>query len=248
MSTKYISNILFDDKLNRSSYLNNLPVIKCLKENGRLDFSRDVTFFVGENGTGKSTLLEAIAVAYGFNAEGGSKNFTFSTNETHSELHHHLEIGKKGFAKDGFFLRAESLYNVATNIDDMDKEASFDPFVIDSYGGVSLHNQSHGESFLSIVQNRFFGNGLYILDEPEAALSPMRLLTLLGEINELVKKNSQFIIATHSPILMAFPNAEILEFSKDGIKSVGYKDTEHYKITKQFLDDPDRTLHYLIND
>ena len=247
MSERYISNIIFDDNLDNSSYLNGLPVIKHLKNHGRLDFLRDVTFFVGENGTGKSTLLEAIAVAYGFNAEGGSKNFTFSTNETHSELYKHLEVGKKGFAKDGFFLRAESLYNVATNIDDMDKEASFDPFVIDSYGGVSLHNQSHGESFLSIVQNRFFGNGLYILDEPEAALSPMRLLTLLGEINELVKKNSQFIIATHSPILMAFPEADILEFSKGGINRVYYKDTEHYKITKQFLDDPERMLHYLLD-
>ena len=247
MSERYISNIIFDDKLDKSSYLNGLPVIKHLKENGKLDFLSDITFFVGENGTGKSTLLEAIAVAYGFNAEGGSKNFTFSTNETHSELYKHLEVGRKGFAKDGFFLRAESLYNVATNIDDMDKEASFDPFVIDSYGGVSLHNQSHGESFLSIVQNRFFGNGLYILDEPEAALSPMRLLTLISEISSLVNKNSQFIIATHSPILMAFPNAEILEFSKSGINRVSYKDTEHYKITKQFLDCPERMLHYLLD-
>ena len=248
MSERYISSILFDGAIDKASYLNSLPVIKHLKETGRLDFSSDVTFFVGENGTGKSTLLEAIAVAYGFNAEGGSKNFTFSTNETHSELYKHIEVGKKGFAKDGFFLRAESLYNVATNIDDMDKEASFDPFVIDSYGGVSLHNQSHGESFLSIVQNRFFGNGLYILDEPEAALSPMRLLTLLGEINALVKKNSQFIIATHSPILLAFPNAEIMEFSGDGIKRVDYKETEHYKVTKQFLDNPERMLHYLFEE
>ena len=248
MSTRYISNILFEDGLEKSSYLNGLPVIKFLKKAGSLDFSADVTFFVGENGTGKSTLLEAIAVAYGFNAEGGSKNFTFSTNETHSELHNYLQIGKKGFAKDGFFLRAESLYNVATNIDDMDKEASFDPFVIDSYGGVSLHNQSHGESFLSIVQNRFFGNGIYILDEPEAALSPMRLLTLLSEINKLVNRNSQFIIATHSPILMAFPDANILEFSKDGIKSVHYQETEHYKTTKSFLDNPEKMLHYLLKD
>lgn len=248
MSTKYISNIIFHNNLDENSYLNNLPVIKYLAKEKCLSFSSNVTFFVGENGTGKSTLLEAIAVAYGFNAEGGSKNFTFSTNATHSELFKHIEIGKKGFAKDGFFLRAESLYNVATNIDDMDKEASFDPFVIDSYGGVSLHNQSHGESFLSIVQNRFFGNGLYILDEPEAALSPMRLLTLIAEINELVKKNSQFIIATHSPILMAFPNAEILKFSKDGIKIVNYQDTEHFQITKSFIENPEKILHYLLDN
>lgn len=245
---KYISEISFDDKLDKTSYLNDLPIIKFLSENKTLPFSSDVTFFVGENGTGKSTLLEAIAVAYGFNAEGGSRNFTFSTNATHSELFEHIEIGKKDFAKDGFFLRAESLYNVATNIDDMDKEASFDPFVIDSYGGVSLHNQSHGESFLSIVQNRFFGNGIYILDEPEAALSPMKLLTLMAEIHQLVNKNSQFIIATHSPILMAFPNADIWEFTKEGVKTVDYKSTEHYQITKRFLDNPEKMLHYLLND
>ena len=247
MSSKYISSILFDDKLEKSSYLNELPIIKYLKKVGKLDFFANVTFFVGENGTGKSTLLEAIAVAYGFNAEGGSKNFTFSTNETHSELYSHIELGKRGFAKDGFFLRAESLYNVATNIDDMDKFPSFDAPIIGGYGGVSLHNQSHGESFLSIVQNRFIGNGLYILDEPEAALSPMKLLTLMAEIYNLVNKNSQFIIATHSPILMAFPNAEILEFTKDGIRKVSYQDTEHFKITKTFLENPEKMLHYLFN-
>ncbi len=248
MSTRYISSILFNNNLNSSSYLNKLPVIQYLKRSKCLDFTADITFFVGENGTGKSTLLEAIAVAYGFNAEGGSKNFTFSTNSTHSELYKHIEVGKKGFAKDGFFLRAESLYNVATNIDDMDKDASFDPLVIESYGGVSLHNQSHGESFLSIIQNRFFGNGLYILDEPEAALSPMKLLTLMAEIDSLIKKNSQFIIATHSPILMAFPNAEILEFSQNGIRSVNYQDTDHFNITKRFLDNPEKMLHYLLDN
>lgn len=248
MEAKYISEIYFDNKLNKDSYLNDLPVIKFLSETKRLTFSSDVTFFVGENGTGKSTLLEAIAVAYGFNAEGGSKNFTFSTKATHSELFEHIEIAKRAYARDGFFLRAESLYNVATNIDDMDKEPSFDPLVVESYGGVSLHNQSHGESFLSIVQNRFFGKGIYILDEPEAALSPMRLLTLMVEINELVKKDSQFIIATHSPVLMAFPNAEILEFTQGGIKSIDYKQSQHYKITKGFLDAPEKTLHYLLND
>ena len=247
-TAKYISEIVFDNDLNKSSYLNDLPIIKFLSREKKLSFSSNVTFFVGENGTGKSTLLEAIAVAYGFNAEGGSKNFTFSTNATHSELCEHISVAKRGYARDGFFLRAESLYNVATNIDDMDKEFSFDPPVIESYGGVSLHNQSHGESFLSIIQNRFFGNGLYLLDEPEAALSPMKLLTLMAEIDGLVKKNSQFIIATHSPMLMAFPNAEILEFSKDGISRVDYRNTEHFKTTKMFLDNPEKMLHYLLEN
>lgn len=239
-TAKYISEISFDNKLNKDSYLNNLPIIKYLSKTGSLTFNSNVTFFVGENGTGKSTLLEAIAVAYGFNAEGGSQNFTFSTNDTHSELFAHIEIGKRAFAKDGFFLRAESIYNAATYIDEV-KETH-------NYGGVSLHNQSHGESFLAIVQNRFFGNGLYILDEPEAALSPMRLLTLMAEIKELVNKNSQFIIATHSPILMAFPSAEILQFSTDGVKKVSYKETEHYTVTKNFLENPEKTLHYLLSE
>lgn len=247
-SARYISEIYFDNNLPPNSYLNNLPVIKHLSKVKTLPISSNVTFFVGENGTGKSTLLEAIAVAYGFNAEGGSKNFTFSTNDTHSELCDHLSLAKRSFAKDGFFLRAESLYNVATNIDDMDKEPSFDPPVIESYGGVSLHDQSHGESFLSIVQNRFFGNGIYILDEPEAALSPMRLLTLMVEMHQLVKKDSQFIIATHSPILMAFPDAHILEFSENGINKTLYTDTEHYKISKSFLENPEKMLHYLLDD
>ena len=248
MSAKYISSILFDNTLDKNSYLNTLPVIKFLSKEKQLSLSSNVTFFVGENGTGKSTLLEAIAVAYGFNAEGGSQNFTFSTNATHSELFQHIEIAKRGYAKDGFFLRAESLYNVATNIDDMDSLPSFDAPIISGYGGVSLHNQSHGESFLSIVQNRFFGNGLYILDEPEAALSPNRLLTLMAEIDKLVKKDSQFIIATHSPILMTFPKAEILEFSEDGISKVNYQDTEHFRLTKSFLENPEKMLHYLLNN
>ena len=239
-SAKYISEVCFDNRLNEDSYLNKLPVIRFLAKEKRLSFSSNVTFFVGENGTGKSTLLEAIAVAYGFNAEGGSKNFTFSTNATHSELCQHITLAKRGYAKDGFFLRAESMYNAATYIDQVRAAGS--------YGGVSLHHQSHGESFLAIVQNRFFGNGLYILDEPEAALSPMRLLTLLAEMDALVKQESQFIIATHSPMLMAFPRADILEFSDDGIRQVDYRNTEHYQVTKRFLDNPEKMLRYLLGD
>ncbi len=229
-----------------NSYLRRLPVIEHLARMERLSFEKPVTFLVGENGTGKSTLLEAIAIAVGFNAEGGGRNFTFSTNESHSSLWKYLDTVKSTSAKDGYFLRAESLYNLASNIDDMDKEPSFDPLVIESYGGVSLHKQSHGESFLSLIQNRFGGNGLYILDEPEAALSPMRLLTLIAEIDRLVKANSQIIIATHSPIIMAYPNAEIIELSENGISKVGYKQTEHYKTTKQFLDNPERMIKYLL--
>ena len=236
---KYISSILFDNSLSESSYLNNIPVIKYLEENKELDFSSNITFFVGENGTGKSTLLEAMAVAYGFNAEGGTINFSFSTKDTHSELSEHLTLSKRDYAKDGFFLRAESLYNAATYIDEVK--------ATHNYGDVSLHNQSHGESFLSIVQNRFSGQGLYLLDEPEAALSPMRLMTLIAEIDNLLKNNSQFIIATHSPILMAFPNAEILQFSESGIEKVKFYETEHYKTTKLFIDEPEKTIHYLID-
>ncbi len=236
---KYISSILFDNSLNYNSYLNDLPVIKHLAKNAELNFSSNITFFVGENGTGKSTLLEAIAVAYGFNAEGGTKNFAFSTMDTHSELSDHLTLTKRDYAKDGFFLRAESLYNAASYIDEV--EATH------NYGNVSLHNQSHGESFMSIVQNRFSGNGLYLLDEPEAALSPMRLMTLIVEIDSLLKNNSQFIIATHSPILMAIPNAEILQFSESGIEKVKYNETEHYITTKLFIDEPEKMLNRLID-
>ncbi len=237
---KYIGGIRFHKQLDRNSYLNNLPVVKYLSQNHELQFSSEVTFFVGENGTGKSTLLEAIAVAYGFNAEGGTKNFCFSTRETHSSLWEHLTLIKRGYAQDGFFLRTESLYNTATYIDAAD--------VVNNYGDKSLHDQSHGESLLSIVQNRFDGKGLYILDEPEAALSPLRQLTLMAEIGALVKNESQFIIATHSPILMAFPGAEVLEFSETGIRAVSYQETDHYQITRQFLENPEKMLHYLLEN
>ena len=207
-----------------------------------------VTFFVGENGSGKSTLLEAIAVAWGFNAEGGSKNFHFGTRASHSELHQYIRLSKGVLRpRDGFFLRAESFFNVATEIERMDAEPAFSPPVIDSYGGNSLHEQSHGESFMALLMNRFGGQGLYILDEPEAALSPSRQLTVLSRLHQLVKSGSQFIIATHSPILMAYPNAAIYLFSSSGISQVDYYDTEHYCVTRDFLVHPKRMLDVLLD-
>ena len=240
MGADYISQVRYTNGLEIESYLHTLPVVQYLQKVKVLDFSSPVTFFVGENGTGKSTLLEAIAVAFGFNAEGGTRNFRFSTNATHSELCEHISLVKRAYANDGFFLRAESLYNAATYIDEVDATLN--------YGPVSLHEQSHGESFMAVVQNRFSGNGLYLLDEPEAALSPMRQMTLLAEMQRLVEMDSQFVIATHSPILMAFPGAEIMEFTSAGIRKVNYQETEHYQVTKRFLDDPQRMLHYLLND
>lgn len=246
MERKYIGKILLNSGIEEGSYLRKLPAVQYLMNNRELAFNRDVTFLVGENGTGKSTLLEAVAVAFGFNAEGGSRNFSFSTNRTHSELCDHLTVSKSRMAKDGFFLRAESFYNVATHIDELDAAPGFSAPVIQSYGGVSLHRQSHGESFLSLVQNRFGGRGMYILDEPEAALSPSRLLTLLVEIDRLVKNDSQLIIATHSPVIMAYPGAQIYQLNENGIETVAYKETEHYQLTKRFLENPEKMLKYLL--
>ena len=207
-----------------------------------------VTYFVGENGSGKSTLLEAIAAAWGFNPEGGTKNFRFGTRESHSELHSFIRLSK-GIQKplDGFFFRAESFFNVATEIERLDAEPSSDRRVIDSYGSRSLHEQSHGEAFLALVTNRFRGQGLYLLDEPEAALSPQRQLAVLARIHDLVMDGSQFIIATHSPILMSYPNALIYKFSEDGITSVQYTETEHYQVMRSFLENPAR-MHKALFD
>lgn len=225
------------------TYPFSIPAVNQLFE---IDFSKHVTIFVGENGSGKSTLLEAIAIGLGFNAEGGSKNFNFQTQQSHSELHKYLLLSKsfKRY-KDGFFLRAESFYNVASNIDDLDLGFSGEPKLIDAYGGTSLHHQSHGESFLALMVNRFIGNGLYILDEPEAALSPSRQLAVLSRMFQLIEQNSQFIIATHSPILMAYPGARIFQVGAQGIEQINYEDTEHYQITKAFLNNPQPMLEEL---
>lgn len=205
-----------------------------------------VTFLIGENGSGKSTLLEAIAVSCGFNAEGGTKNFRFGTRLSHSPLWEYLRVAKGvRRPKDGFFLRAESFFNVATEIERLDSGGG-GARIIDSYGGRSLHEQSHGESFMALMMNRFGGHGVYLLDEPEAALSPQRQLAAMSRIHELVKADSQFIIATHSPILMAYPDAFIYACSSEGIERIDYYDTEHYQVMKDFLVNPKRMLDVLL--
>lgn len=242
---EYLTSVRLRHPLPAESYLCGLPAVRYLMEGGTLTFDRPVTFLVGENGTGKSTLLEGIAVACGFNPEGGTRNFSFSTRATHSPLGEYLTPARRRYPKDGFFLRAESFYNVATHIDELDETVP-GPRLIDSYGGVSLHHQSHGESFLALVEHRFGGHGLYLLDEPEAALSPARLLTLMVLLDRLVKKDSQFVIATHSPILMAFPGARLYQLGEAGVTAVDYQETEHYQLTRRFLENPERMLHYLL--
>lgn len=213
-----------------------LPAVRHLSE---LELHPAVTFVIGENGSGKSTLLEAIAVAWGFNAEGGSRNFRFHTRRSHSPLHECLRLVKSvKRPRDGFFLRAESFFNVATNIEDLDAEPAPAPRVIDSYGGRSLHEQSHGESFFALMQNRFGGHGFYVLDEPEAALSPARQLAMILRMRELIEQRSQFVIATHSPLLMAYPNAWIYQVGAGGLERVELEDTEHYLVARRVLNDP----------
>jgi predicted ATPase len=220
------------------TYPFSIPAIRQLSQ---LDFHPKVTFFAGENGSGKSTLLEAIAILQGLNPEGGSRNFNFATRESHSNLARCLRLGRGMRAlrnSDAFFFRAESFYNVAT-------EAERIGMV---YGDKSLHEQSHGESFMALILNRFSGNGLYLLDEPEAALSPSRQLSFLAAIYQLVENGSQFVIATQSPILLGYPDCTICWFSNSGIAPIGYTDTEHYKVTKAFLTRRESMLQELLGE
>lgn len=243
INTQFIRSIkMHKERRGLEPYVARLAILQNLE---CLEMNKPVTFLVGENGTGKSTLLEAIAVGYGFNPEGGSRNFNFSSKETHSNLNQYITV-VKGVKrpKDGFFLRAESFYNMATEVDRLDREGAVSLF--SSYGGRSLHEQSHGESFLSLILNRFRGSGVYLLDEPEAALSPSRQMALLCRIHELVNQGSQFIIATHSPILMAYPDADIyLADHEQKLTLTEYRETEHYKLTKEFINDPERMISYL---
>ena len=226
-----------------SEYPFNLPAIKNLDT---LSFHPKVTFIVGENGSGKSTILESIAVKFGFNAEGGTRNFNFSSRATHSDLNQYIKV-VKGTKRplDGFFFRAESFYNFATNIDELDSEMSFGPPLINSYGGRSLHEQSHGESFFAVFLNKFSGKSIYSLDEPEAALSPSRQMSMLTRMHQLVGEGAQFIIATHSPIIMAYPNARIYQIN-EGFEQVNYEDTEHYQVMHSFLNNTKKMLNILL--
>lgn len=223
------------DEIEAMSYLRNINTLENLTE---LEFDNNITFFVGENGSGKSTLLEGIAVAYGFNPEGGTQNYRFSTYEDTSELGEHIKL-VKGFLKpqSSFFFRAETFFNVAT------KSIEYKSI----YNGTKLHQQSHGESFLSFFQH-FDEAGLFILDEPEAALSPQRQLVLLAQMRQMADSGAQFIIVTHSPILLGIPNAKILSFDNGEIKECHYEDTDSYKVTEMFVNNREAILRNLLGN
>ncbi len=236
MNDQFIQQIRINwNQIDQRSYLKNIASIRNIRS---LEFEHSITFFVGENGSGKSTLLEAMAISYGFNPEGGTKNYSFSTYNSHSELCDAM-ILSKGYrkAKWGYFLRAESFYNVAT------KEEEYG---LEDGDSSHLHQMSHGESFLAAAQRQLRPNSIYFFDEPEAALSPQRQLTLLMEIYKCAKQGSQFFIATHSPILLAVPGAHILSFDEGTIHQVAYEETESYQITEIFIRNRDQILGQLL--
>jgi predicted ATPase len=225
-------------EINYEAYPFSIPAVR---ELGNIEFHPNVTFFVGENGSGKSTVMEGIAIALGFGAEGGTKNVQFRTADSISPLYESLRLAR-GVPKprDGYFLRAESFFNVATYMD----ETGY----LEGYGGRSLHTQSHGESFMAVLLNKLRGDGMYLLDEPEAALSPSRQLAALSAIHQLVEDSSQFIIATHSPILLSYPHAKIIQFDGSGVGEVAFEDTEHFAVTRDFLNNYPRRLEQLLSD
>lgn len=215
----------------------NLPAVRTTDA---LAFHPRVTFLVGENGSGKSTLIEALAVAWGFNAEGGGRDHQYATRNSHSPLHRFIRPVRSPLkARDGFFLRAESFFTTATYLEHPEVRGS-------RYGDRGLHEQSHGESFFALFENRFVGEGLYILDEPEAALSPSRQLSFLARMHALVRDGSQFIIATHSPIILGYPDAWIYQTSPHGLERVAYEDTDHYQVTRGFLNRRETYLDVLL--
>ncbi|HBN57201.1 MAG TPA: ABC transporter ATP-binding protein [Lachnospiraceae bacterium] len=246
MEDRFIREIYIDwDKIAEHSYLRDIPA---LQFKGRLSFDKNVTFFVGENGSGKSTLLEAIAVAWGFNPEGGTRNYSFSTFDSHSELHEAIRM-VRGIHKPygNYFLRAESFYNVASKAEEY-RDGDKPEIYYRRYGGRSLHQQSHGESFLALIQGNFTEDGLYILDEPEAALSPQRQLTLLIEIDRLSRGGAQFLIVSHSPILLGLPGARILTFDDGVLHPCSYLETESYQVTEMFINNREYFLKRLLSE
>lgn len=238
MNNLFIQGVLFEwNEIEPNSYIR---TIESLRDVEKIEFQSPVSLFVGENGTGKSTLLEAIAVAHGFNPEGGTKNYVFSTYDSHSELCDAIRIAK-GYRKEkwGYFLRAESFYNVATQ---EEKYADI------AHPSMQYHKKSHGESFLDLAQDNIKSNGLYLLDELEAALSPQRQLTLLTQIYKCANDGAQFIIATHSPILLGIPNAQIFCFDNGKIHTCTYEETDSYKITEMFINNRKSLLQKLLDE
>jgi predicted ATPase len=227
-----------DEGWDADAYPFNLPAVRSWET---LELHDKVTFLVGENGSGKSTLIEAVAIAAGLNAEGGSRDHRFSSQDTHSGLHAHLRL-IRGVQrpKDSYFLRAESLYAQASFIDQNS--------TLERYGGRRLHAQSHGESVMSLFRNRFEGKGFYVLDEPEAALSPPRQVEFLKRLHELVLEGSQFLIATHSPMILAYPNAWIYEMAPEGPRRAAWDDLEHVRLTRDFLMYPEAYLYQIMEE
>ncbi|EON70576.1 AAA family ATPase [Lysinibacillus sphaericus] len=231
--------VLQDDIDDKHVYPFNIPSLQELKE---LEFPTNVTFFVGENGSGKSTLLEAIADRCDFNTAGGGRQNMYDVHKAESALGEHIRLSWWPKVSNGFFLRAETFYQFASHIDLLEH-----PNKYAAYGGKSLHHQSHGESFLSLFMNRFRDKSIYLLDEPEAALSPTRQLSLLKIMKDL-EHEAQFIIATHSPILLGYPNATIYSFDEGEIESIRYEDTIHYVVTKRFLNAPETIFAELFDE
>lgn len=246
MNSNFIQGLQIDwSRIAEESYLRDIPALRNLTE---LSFTHPVTCLMGENGTGKSTLLEAIAVAAGFNPEGGSRNFRFSTYDSHSELFGAMRL-IRSYRRPAwsYFLRAESFYNVATQAENY-RDDDLEEYYYARYGGKSLHHQSHGESFLAMVQANFQPEGLYLLDEPEAALSPQRQLTLLLEIYRLAQAHAQFILVTHSPILLGLPGAELLSLDGNALRPIAYTDTESYQVTRMFIEQREGLLKKLLEE
>lgn len=237
----FLHSLTLAPSLEPDEWPDTIPAVRAVEAMDRLEFHPAVTFFIGENGTGKSTLLEAIATKFGFDDQGGAKKGPCDDLKATSTLHARMRLNRGRHHTDGWFLRAESFYNVATYLEDAGSN-------FHAYGGKSLHAQSHGEAFLALLINRLQGHGLYLFDEPEAALSPQRQLSVLTYLHRLVRHDSQLVIATHSPILLAYPHARIYEFSSSGLREVRYEETEHFQVTRDFLNRHERMVELLIRE